>query len=645
MNKRFLTGAVALLALTSVFAKQDGSDPVLLTVDGQKVPLSEFEYLYNKNNHQQAEPQTREQYFDMFLLYKLKVADAISAGLDTTATFMNEYNQYRRELASPYLVDKDVEAALIKLGYEMMKENVDVSHIMLPHDNESTVDIANKLRLDSIRREVLAGRADFDEMAVKFSVDRMAKYNGNAHMGMVRGTSTYPYSFVEAAYTTPVGGISPVIDSGFGYHIVRPEKRMPNDGEVKARHILKLTRALPDSLAEVKKIEIDRIYQDLRAGASFDSLARVESEDPGSARNGGDLGFFGRGMMVPEFEQVAFSLKDGEFSEPFKSAFGYHIILREDHRGVPSFEDAIPTLKNEIMNDERGDRPRRARLESLRKRFNAHIDEQGMDKMLEVVRNNGGYDSVAIAKLATMNTPVAVLDGGEVTAGELVAAMGLIAKVSDKVIAPYFRETASRLLDEKVVNHAIDCLPQENAEYRNLLNEYHDGILLFEISNRNVWDRATKDKEGLEKFFKSNKANYSWNAPKYKGYIIFATTDSVSQLADSYLKENKIASDSLVKELRKKFGKEIKVEKVLAAKGENAIVDAAAFGGDKPSKLGRWAYFFAYDGKVIDQPEEAADVRGAATSDYQALLEKEWIKSLKAKHKYKVNKKLLQSLK
>ena len=190
MNKRFLTGAVALLALTSVFAKQDGSDPVLLTVDGQKVPLSEFEYLYNKNNQQQAEPQTREQYFDMFLLYKLKVADAISAGLDTTATFMNEYNQYRRELASPYLVDKDVEAALIKLGYEMMKENVDVSHIMLPHDNESTVDIANKLRLDSIRREVLAGRADFDEMAVKFSVDRMAKYNGNAHMGMVRGTST-----------------------------------------------------------------------------------------------------------------------------------------------------------------------------------------------------------------------------------------------------------------------------------------------------------------------------------------------------------------------------------------------------------------------------------------------------------------------
>ncbi|MDE6266047.1 MAG: peptidylprolyl isomerase [Muribaculaceae bacterium] len=644
MKKQFLSLAMAAVALVPVFAKNN-ADPVLFTVDGKDVPLSEFEYLYNKNNQQQAEPQTRQQYFDMFLLYKLKVADAISAGMDTTASFRSEYDQYRRDLALPYLIDKDVEDQLIRQGYEMMGEFVDVSHIMLPHGNTPALDLENKLRLDSIRTEVLAGRADFDEMARRFSVDNAVKRTGNAHMGLVRGTQHYPYPFVEAAYTTPVGGISPVIDSGFGYHIVRPEKRVPNDGEVRARHILKLTRDLSPEQAEAKKEEIYRIYKELKAGASFDSIASAESEDPGSARNGGDLGYFGRGQMVPEFEQVAFSLSDGQFSEPFLSAFGYHIVLREDHRGVPSFEEAQPGLKKEIDNDERGNRPRTAMFEKLRKKYNASVSEKGFSEMMQIIRDNGGYDSVAILKIKEMKTPVVVMDGATVSASEVVDGVGRIVKVSPEAIEPYLKESAKRLTDSRLMTLAVDRLPEDNEEYRNLVNEYHDGILLFEISNRNVWDRSTKDKEGLEKFFSKNKANYRWNAPKYKGYIVFATSDSLETAAREFLKANNVAQADLSKELRRQFGKDVKAEKVLAAKGENAIVDAAVFGGAKPEKSGRWAFYFPYDGKVIDQPEEAADVRGAATSDYQALLENQWIKDLKSKHKVKINKKVLDSLK
>lgn len=636
---------MAAVALTSVFAKSNDADAVLFSVDGKDVMLSEFEYLYNKNNQQQADPQTRKQYFDMFMLYKLKVADAVSSGMDTTATFRNEYDQYRRDLALPYLVDKDVEKQMLDLSYEMMKEYVDVSHIMLPHSHNTSEDMANKLRLDSIRTEVLAGRADFDEMARQFSVDATVKRTGNAHMGLVRGATSYPYPFVEAAYTTAIGEISPIIDSGFGYHIVRPEKRVKNDGEVHARHILKLTRGLDEAQKADKKKEIDRIYAELKAGASFDSIARVDSEDPGSARNGGDLGFFGRGQMVPEFETVAFSLADGGISEPFTSQFGYHIILREGHRGVPTFEEALPALKNEIANDERGDRPRRAMLDKLTKKYNARISDDGFNTMMEAVRQNGGYDSTVIVKLLAMDTPVALIDGAPaITASEVVSGVGRIARVSPEGIEPYLKESANRLLNSRVLSMAIDRLPETNAEYRNLVNEYHDGILLFEVSNQNVWDRSSKDKEGLEKFFKKNKSKYSWNQPKYKGYIIFATSDSVLNLASEYLKNNNVPKDELVKQLRQQFGKEIKAEKVLAAQGENAIVDAAVFGGAKPEKAGRWSFFFPYDGKVIDQPEEAADVRGAATSDYQALLEKEWIKSLKSKHKVKVNKKVLDSL-
>lgn len=644
MKKIFLSLIVAALALPSVYAKDNGTDPVLFTVDGKEVPMSEFEYLYNKNNQQQVDPQTRRQYFDMFLLYKLKVADAIAAGMDTTASFRTEFDQYRRDLAMPYFVDKEVEEQILALSYEMLKDYVDVSHIMLPHANSATEDLANKMRLDSIRTEVLAGRADFDEMARQFSVDNMVKRTGNAHMGLVRGTTAYPYPFVEAAYTTPVGSISPVIDSGFGYHIVRPEKRMPNDGEVHARHILKMTRGLDQEQAAAKKDEIDRIYKELKAGAPFDSIAKVDSDDPGSARNGGDLGYFSRGQMVPEFEKVAFELSDGQISEPFTTAFGYHIVLREGHRGVPSFEDAIPQLKNEISHDERGERPRKAMMERLRKQYQVRMSDEGFERMMNVIRQNGGYDSVAIEKILQMDTPIAFMQGDVVTAKEVVSGVGKIARVSAKSIEPFLKESANKLIEKKVFDLALNKLPQESTEYRNLLNEYHDGILLFEISNRNVWDRSAKDKEGLEKFFKSNRANYVWNVPKYKGYIIFATSDSVEALAKTYLAQNKIAPEELVKTLRTQFGKDVKAEKVLAAEGENAIVDAAVFGGQKPEKLGRWSYFFSYDGKVIDQPEEAADVRGAATADYQTLLEKEWIKSLKSKHKVKINKKVLDTL-
>lgn len=637
--------AVAALAFTSVFAQNTTADAVLFNVDGNDVTLSEFEYLYNKNNSQQAEPQTRAQYFDMFLLYKLKVADAIANGMDTTAGFRKEFDQYRRELAVPYLLDKETEQQMIDLSYEMMKEYVDVSHIMLPHSSDNAEDAANRMRLDSIRTEVLAGRADFDEMARRFSVDQMVKRTGTAHMGMVRGTANYPYPFVEASYTTAVGDISPVIDSGFGYHIVRPEARVVNDGEVNASHILKLTRGLGEAEKAQKKAEIDSIYNVLRSGVPFDSVARAESEDPGSARNGGDLGYFGRGMMVPEFENVAFELADGAVSEPFETDFGYHIIYRKGHRGVPSMEEALPRIKNEISNDERGERPRKAMLEKLRKKYHAQISDKGFEEIAAVITDNGGYDSTVIVKLLDMNTPLATGDFGVVTVADAVSKVGKIAHVSTESILPFIKSSTEREINNRVLNYAVDKLPDENAEYRNLVNEYHDGILLFEISNRNVWDRSSKDKEGLEKFFRANRKNYQWNVPKYKGFIIFTTSDSLLTEVQAYLKADKIAPDELVKTLRKEFGKDVKAEKVLAAKGENAIVDAAVFGGEKPGKLGRWGFFFPYDGKILAQPEEAADVRGAATADYQAQLEKQWIKSLKSKHKVKINQKVVDTLK
>lgn len=646
MKKGLITFALTLATILPSAAKKDAADPVLLNIDGRDTKLSEFEYLYNKNNQQQGSQLTRDQYLDLFLIYKLKVADAISAGIDTTKSFKAEYDKYRRELASPYLVDKDLQEQILQNAYDRLKEDVNVSHIMVSHETNRDKDLANKALLDSIRTEIIAGRADWNEMVIKYSIDPAVKRTGNGDMGFISGNGMFPEPFEAAAYSTKVGEISPVIDSGFGYHIVRVNSRRPAKGQVLVEHILKLTQGMPAEQAEKQKAAIDSIYNVLINGADFEDVARRESEDPGSARNGGKLDWFGTGRMVKPFEEAAFNAQDGEITKPFATSYGYHIIHKLAHKGIPSFEESRKMLENQINNDERALQPRNAKIKQLRDKFAPAIDKDIYNEVINYADANGGYDSTLIAKYYNDARPIISFNtGNKISLGELISTMPRIAKISGSDVNQAISSHCYEMIDKTVADIETDLLPAENAEYRNLLNEYHDGILLFEVSNNKVWDKASKDKDGLERFFLLNKDKYKWDAPKFKGYIIFASSDSVKNEALSFLAENTIAADTLVKTMRKHFGKDVKVEKVIAAKGENPIVDAVGFGAPKPENNGRWAYYFPYAYTILDQPQEAADVRGAVIADYQTYLENMWVESLKAEHKYKINKKVLKNLK
>lgn len=249
-EKILIPAALIAAAILSGAAKKN--DPTLMTVNGKPVKVSEFTYLYNKNNQQQAEPQTLDEYVDMFVNYRLKVADAEAAGLDTTAAFKKEYDGYCDDLAKPFLTDSTVVEKLSREAYERMKKNVKVSHIMLPIGRTPDERMANRARLDSIRTAILNG-ADFGDMAVKYSSDRSAQRNRGS-MGYVKSGS-FPYPFEYAAYNTPVGQISEVIDDApYGWHIIRVDDVRPDAGEWHARHILKLTRGLDEAAATAKKL-------------------------------------------------------------------------------------------------------------------------------------------------------------------------------------------------------------------------------------------------------------------------------------------------------------------------------------------------------------------------------------------------------
>lgn len=641
MKKHFFAVAIAALAYVAPAVSAADSDPVLMTVDGHDVRVSEFEYLFNKNNSQQLQQQSLDDYLQMFIDYKLKVADAEHAGLQNTPEFLSEFNNFRAELAAPYLRSQQVEDELVQEAYDHRKYDVVVSHIMLQPTDE------NYKRLDSIRTAIVTGKTTFEEAARTNSIDRASSVRGG-YMGYVV-PDRFPWAFEKASYDLKPGEISPIVNSGLGYHLVRLEKRTPASGEVLASHILRTTRGKSEEEVAAQKAKIDSLYAVLKSGADFADIASRFSEDPGSARNGGSLNWFGRGAMVAEFDSVAFALKDGEISEPFATSFGYHIIKRFDHNGVPELTDELRKKIIDAMGrDQRANAPEEARLAELMEQKHAALDEAALARVRDIIAENGGYDSTVVATLTQMSLPVASYDGGKIMIADVVAAVPA-AQATDAVrAANIVRATAMQALKGAVLDAARDELALTNADYRNLVNEYRDGILLYEISNRNVWEKATADTEGLEKYFKAHAADYKWEAPRFKSFVFFATSDSVLNVAKQYADSLSTAEPAVfTADMRKRFGRDIKVERVIAAKGENAITDYLAFDGEKPAldSASKWKAYAAYKGRIIDAPEEAADVRGAAVTDYQAELDREWVKQLRKRYKVKLNKKVFEKLK
>ena len=644
-SKLMLTAAITATAAIAITAKGADKDPVMMTVDGKPVHKSEFMYLYNKNNAQQSTPQTLDQYLEMFVNYKLKVAEAEKAKIDTTAQFRNEFEQFKTELAVPYMRDTTILPAIYAEAYDHIKEDVKVSHIMfiLPKNPEEQ---AKQMALADSVRTALVNGGDWNEAVKKYSIDRGSRER-NGSMGWLRLGST-PWAFEKVAYDTPVGTISGVVNSGFGYHIVRPDERRANRGEVLVQHILKLTaRKSPEEAAHTK-VQIDSLYNLVVNGADFAALAKDNSEDPGSRGQGGQLDWFGTGMMVNEFDSVAFALKNGEISKPFATAYGYHIIKKIDSRPTPDFEKAMPKIEAAIMNDERGNRPEQVYIDNLIKTFKGSLVEDGLDKVRNMIAANaGGYDSVAIEALKVSDIPVYTVSGRKYPVSEVMKYVAVTSITDPENARGLIASAAQQALRNRVYEEGREQLYKDNADYRNLVNEYRDGILLFEISNREVWDKAAKDTDGLNAYFAANKDKYEWEAPKYKGFIVFAATDSVMNLAKTYTDSlgEKFDPQTFIADLRAKFGKDVRAERVLAAKGDNAISDYLVFDGVRPdeSKM-RWKHYFAFGGHIAEQPEEVADVRGLVTTDYQNLLEQQWLDRLHKTHKVKIDKKVVDSM-
>lgn len=575
MNRKHIA-AIAVLAASalSVSAK----DEVVMTVNGVDVPRSEFEYLYHKNQQQQVDPQTLDEYAEMFKIYKLKVADALSQRLDTLSSFRSEMEQYKADLATPYMTDSIYLNSLVKEAFDMSRDEAEAFHIMIAKGMPGQENDAARAKADSIHSEIIKG-ADFAEMAAKFSVDRASSSDGGRMGYIVAGR--FPYAFEKAVFTLAPGEISEIVESPQGYHIVKGGKHRPARGTVLVEHIMKMVP--PTATAEQQaaaKASIDSIYNVVSANpAVFEDLARELSDDKGSGRQGGKLSWFGAGMMVEPFDSAAFAIGVNEISRPIRSQYGWHVIRKLDAKGPASLAEMKPQVLKRIASpqDDRYALVEKNLISKLRKKHKKALQKKDLD-------------------------------------------------------------------DNSVRELEYEWLYKNEPDYRNLLNEYREGSLLYEASLREVWDKASKDEQGLEDYFSSHRADYKWTKPHVKGILVQAANDSVADLVRGALKE--VTDDASLKAVRKQFVGKASIDRILMEEGQNAMVDNVMFGGApvKPNNK-KYTVYFVYDPRVLNAPESMSDVRSLVTGDYQNKLEHDWVESLKSRYPVTVNEKVLKKIK
>ena len=637
----------AFIALSASLLAQ-ASDPVLMTINNKPVLKSEFEYIYNKNNtNNSLDKKTLEEYVDLFVNFKLKVEEAKTQGIDTTKSFITELSGYRSQLTKPYLTDSKVDESVLLEAYNRLKEDVDVSHVLIRIQQNATP--ADTLKAWTTIQNILKRlqkNEDFSKVAKEVSEDPSAAENGG-HLGYISAFRTV-YPFETMAFNTPVGSLSKVVRSAFGYHIIKVHGRRNSLGEVLVSHIMKFTSKDDEEMNKKAKISIDSIYQRVVAGDDFGKLASELSQDKGSAAKNGELPWFGTGRMVPEFETAAFALKNvGDVSQPIQSAYGWHIIKLLEKKGVDSFENMKADLERKVKRDERANLGQQAFVNKLKLDYNFQTVKLNLQEFYKLANNAKLSDSTFLAEANKLNKPLFSFAGKNYSQSDFANYLKTNNNTEKTIASEMIDEKFKAFTDAELLAFEDTQLEKKYDDFRFLMNEYHDGILLFEVSNKEVWDKASKDTEGLANYFNGHKADYTWKEPHYKGRIISCKDKETFKAAKSIVKKS--PTDSIDKYLRTRLNDSIqyvKIEKGLFVKGENKYIDSEIFKSkEKFVPTTDYPYLFLSGKMLKNIPEDYSDVRGLVTADYQEFLEKEWIKTLRGKYPVSVDQNILKTVK
>lgn len=639
-----------LLGGSGLYAQE--KDPVLLTVDGQNVTLSEFEAVYKKNNRDEVVDQKDlEEYLELYINFRLKVREAEELGLDTVRKFIEELKGYQKQLAKPYLTDKSVTEKLIKEAYERSLKDVRASHILLKIGPDAlpkdTLEVYN--RIMALKKR--AAKEDFATLAKKHSEDPSAKENGG-DLGWF-SVLRMVYPFENAAYNTPVGKISEPVRTRFGYHIIKTEGQRDAQGEIRAAHIMIKTEkeATEEDIAKAKE-KINEVSELLKKGQSFEDLAKKYSEDKGSSVKGGELPKFGAGRMVPAFEAAAYALKnDGDISEPILTDYGWHIIKRLERYEIPTFEDSEKDLSAKVAKDSRSQMSKLSVLNRIKKDYDFKENRKALDAVANVLDSTLIEGKWTADAAKGLNETIFSLGKKNYTQADLAnyIVSHQVRRKPEPLVA-IMNGLYTQFVDESLLTYEEEKLPTKYPEYKALLKEYRDGILLFDLTDDKVWSKAVKDTAGLKAFHATNKDKFSWGK-RLNAEIYYCQKDSIvdplKKALEKKAKKGKPSSDELVKQFNANSQLNLRVEKGLYEANDEEILETVKWekGVYGPLKHGENKVLVLVNEVLEPMPKTLKESRGLVTADYQNFLEKEWIAELRAKYEFEANRDLLKQIK
>lgn len=618
-----------------------------MTVGGIPVTQEEFIFNYKKNNAnvlEAGDKKTPSEYLDLYIKFKLKVLEAQHLGYDTVRSFLDELKGYRKELARPYLTDVTFNEEMVQTAYYRTRYERKASHLLVLVSPEAspadTLKAWNKI--SNLREQIIQG-ADFNEIAFKHSEDPSAKEN-KGQLGYFSAFQMV-YPFEDMTYRTPVGQVSGIIRTRFGYHILKVEDERPTRGEIKVAHIMKMfpPQASDETIAALK-IKIDSIYEKVISGGDFAELAHAYSDDTQSAGKGGVMNWFSSTNMVPSFAEAAFALqKDGDVSPVIRTPYGWHIIKRIELREPLPLEKMRSELEAKIIqNPEISKYSDEAFDKKLRAEYQLKINESQVEKLAALLSDSTANQNWPASANALRDNVLFQFATQSITVGNFIAYlqnqhMTLSGPHADQAL----KTMLNKFINQELISYEDTQLEKKHSDFAHIIQEYHDGILLFNISKDKIWDVASSDTLRLEEYYNTTARKYYFGE-RFKGWIVRAKDNETRLKVETLIDQKESVSKQEITDVFNPSDEHnVDIMEVAVEKGEDPVVDYFIWSAAKPLGLDETTTFV--HGKVSKGEQKTLkDAWGLYSSDFQEQVEREWIDSLKKKYPIKINKKVLK---
>ncbi len=660
MKRTILNASLTLLiGIFALSAFSQSNDPVLLQVANEKVTKNEFIKVFEKNNTQGEKPDNKaiEEYLDLFINFRLKVTEAKNLGMDTVKSFRDELAGYRKQLAQPYLADNLMNDRLVQEAYDRKKYDVRASHILVRVDKMAaaadTLSAWNKIM--QIRKRIIKGE-DFGKVAADASEDPSAK-DRDANGQKVKGNQgdlgfftafDMVYPFESAAYNSKINEVTMPVRTDFGYHLIKVTDKIPALGKVQLAHIMlvfPVKGTLDDSLKVADSANL--AYKFLKSGSDFGDIAKKFSDDASTSGKGGVLPWFGVNRLLPEFTINVQKLKQkGDYSEPFQTSYGWHIIKLVDRKPIGSFDEEKDEISKRIPRSDRNMEIQNSFIVKTKANYGFTENSAALTELTKTVTDSIFTASWKVEQAAGLDKNLFTIGTKTYTQADFARHLATTQRNGQKSdIAAYVQQQYNIFVNEAIVKYADSQLESEKPDFKALISEYHDGILLFDLTDKKVWSKAVKDTVGLQQYYEANKNTYMWET-RLDASIITIKDPSIIKALKKQLKKG-VPDDQILAKYNHDTIQKVTIERKKFLKGENMNLQNVEW---KPgiSEMMPLAdnenVIVVVHAVVPPEPKLLSEIRGAMTADYQNYLEKEWISELRAKYKVEVNREVFDTL-